>query len=229
MCSTASLAEVDRRYGARTLFDHLLDLHALEEPQNRSRFLAHSIVGTDLVASWDPLQLFLSGKALKAARHRQKVLRRDNRRQLEEAIAEYGAGFRRQRHPWNAWERAVACGLEDEYDFFRASSTAVHGGPTAMEGSVWFEDGEPILRFGPSVMACPASLAAGLHLMRLFLAETEAQLGTRTDHLALAIEAMGQALVDFCRYTNGVEQFLFEEDGLERPTRSPQVLLLDDE
>lgn len=164
---------------ARTAFEHLLNLIALREPSHLTRFMCHSLVGTQLAAAWNPIEPFLSGKVLKASRHRQKKLLRDSGKELDEAIAEYGAVFHRQWHPETVRDRAVAAGLEREYDFFRAASAAVHGAASAMEDAVWIVDGDPIIRVGPSVVLCPSALAAGVLFMKQFYCELRAELARR--------------------------------------------------
>ena len=209
---------------ARTVFEHLLNLVALREPSHRTRFMRHTLVGTQLAVAWNPIELHLSGKALKASRHRQMKLRRDSRKELEEAIAEYGAGFRRQWHPETARDRAVAAGLEREYEFFRAASAAVHGAASAMEDAFWVNDGDPVIRVGPSVVLCPAALAAGLQFMKQFFRELRAELGVDTTAVLDALERVSESIVDFCAYTNSVEEYLFAADGLDRPPVGPARL-----
>ena len=209
---------------ARTVFEHLLNLISLREPSHRTRFMCHSLVGTQLVAAWNPIEPFLSGKALKASRHRQKKLLRDSRKELEEAIAEYGTGFYRQWHPETVRDRAVAAQLEREYDFFRAASAAVHGAASAMEDAFWVVDGDPVLRVGPSVVLCPAALAAGLLFMKQFYCELRAALGLDTTAILGALERVGESIGEFCAYTNGAEEYLFAADGLERPPIWPTRL-----
>jgi Family of unknown function (DUF5677) len=207
---------------ARTLFEHLLNLYAFEDREYRDRFMCHSIVGNELVSRWSPVELFVNGKELKAIRHRAKKLRRDNRRELKEAIAEYGTGFYRHWHPSNARDRALTHDLEREYEFFRASSSAVHGAATAMDGSFWVIEGEPLVRVGPSVVACPSSLAAGVHLASRFVGELKRSIATPVDEIHAALDAIGESVPDFCRYTNGLEEHLFATDGLERPSLRPE-------
>lgn len=209
---------------ARTVFEHLLNLIALREPSLRTRFMCHSLVGTELVAAWNPIEPFLSGKRLKASRHRQKKLLRDSRKEREEAIAEYGNGFRRQWHPETVRDRAVAAQLEREYEFFRAASAAVHGAASAMEDAYWIVDGDPVIRVGPSVVMCPSALAAGLLFMKKFFSELHAELELDTTAVLDALERVSESIGDFCTHTNAVEEYLFAADGLKRPPVGPMRL-----
>ena len=209
---------------ARTVFEHLLNLISLREPSHRTRFMCHSVVGTQLAAAWNPIEPFLSGKVLKASRHRRKKLLRDSRKELEEVMAEYGTGFRRQWHPETVRDRAVAAQLEREYDFFRAASAAVHGAASAMEDAFWVVDGDPVLRVGPSVVLCPAALAAGVLFMEQFFRELRAELGLDTTAVSDALARVGESIGEFCAYTNGVEEYLFAADGLTRPPIAPTRL-----
>ena len=209
---------------ARTVFEHLLNLIALREPSHRTRFMRHSLVGTQLAAAWNPIELFLSGKPLKVSRHRQKKLLRDSRKELEKAIAKYGNGFRRQWHPETVRDRAVAAQFEREYEFFRAASAAVHGAASAMEDAFWVVDGDPVLRVGPSVVMCPSALAAGLLFIKQFFVELRSELGVDTTAILGALERLGESIGEFCAYTNGVEEYLFAADGLKRPPIGPTRL-----
>ncbi len=102
---------------ARTLFEHHLNLLALEDDDTRDRFMCHHLVGTFMAASWNPVEPFLKGADRKAVRHRQHKLRRDVRAELDEAIATYGNGFLRQWHPASLRDRAMAADLEAENGF----------------------------------------------------------------------------------------------------------------
>lgn len=206
---------------ARALFEHLLNIHALETDDDGDRFMCHSIVGTRSIAAWNPIEPFVHGKDRKALKHRQMKMLRDVQPELDEAIAEYGSSFVRQWHPGSLADRARCAGLETEYNFFRASSAAVHGAASAMEGSFWVDGEEPTVRVGPSVIACPASLAAGIRFFSEFTAILETRVDLGKHSLTGRVNAIGDELIDFCRYTNGLEEHLFSEDRLPRPSRRP--------
>jgi hypothetical protein len=207
---------------ARSLFEHHLNLLAVNDDNMRARFFCHTLVGTALSARWSPIESFLTGKALKGARHRRRSLQRDNRPGLNEAIAEYGSAFVRQWHPLSLRTRAERAGLLNEYDFFRAASSEVHGSASASEGSIWWENGEPTLRIGPSVVACPYALAAGLRFITLLVEHLEGEIQGRSGTLRSSLDAIGLQVEDFCKYTNGLEIHLFAVNGAERPSTRPQ-------
>ncbi len=211
---------------ARTLFEHHLNLLALDDDETRDRFMCHHLVGTVMAASWNPVEAFLTGNDRKAVRHRQHKLRRDVRAELDEAIATYGNGFLRQWHPVSVRDRAIDAGLTAEYEFFRASSAAVHGSASSLEGSFWIVEGEPVVRVGPAVIACPASLAAGLRFFRLLIERLETDTKLVEPSLRDTLSGIGRQVEEFCRYTNGLEAFLFQQDDMARPTTAPQQLVL---
>ena len=95
-----------------------------------------------------------------------------------------------------------------------------------MEGSVWVVDGEPLLRVGPSVVACPSSLAAGVLFFSKFVDALESQVDLKPLSLSESVQRIGQQVVHFAQYANDLEHHLFVIDGLERPS-GPQRLDLD--
>lgn len=211
---------------SRVQFEHLLNLTAMKEPAMLNRFMSHSGIGTPAVARWNPLEHFLKGKQLKAARHRKRVLLRDSRKQMEEVLSEYGHGFSLQWHPKSIRQRAIDAGLEEEYEFYRASSAAVHGSASTMDGSVWFSEGRPISRVGPVVITCPSAMAGGLWFYTKLNRTLEGLVDLRAASLLPTLQRLGAMLPEFCSYTNALEEGIFRLDGMERPTTDAQLLLL---
>ena len=70
----------------------------------------------------------------------------------------------------------------------------------------------------------PPSLAAGLRFHKRFLVLLADRVDLDTSSLVSAVDLLGEEVASFCGYSNWLENWLFELDGLERPPVSSAKL-----
>ncbi len=118
---------------SRAMFEHLVNLLDVESsPDAARRYIRHGSVAAQTEARAAYGVDRLAGSELKAARHALKKLARDSDEDYAAALSEYGSTFRSSWAGASLYDRAVATGLGEEYDFYRLASavcTALQVGP----------------------------------------------------------------------------------------------------
>ena len=136
---------------SRAMFEHLVNLLDVESsPDAARRYIRHGSVAAQTEARAAYGVDRLAGSELKAARHALKKLARDSDEDYAAALSEYGSTFRSSWAGASLYDRAVATGLGEEYDFYRLAGAVLHGSAGGAKGTTSARYERPVHRTGPA-------------------------------------------------------------------------------
>jgi hypothetical protein len=155
---------------ARALFEHMINyLDVSTDPEAQQRYEAHHAVAAQVEADAAIGLNRLIGDEAKATRHALRKLRRESKRQYDEAIASYGNAFKARWARTDLRDRANRHGLGKEYDFYRLASMVLHGSAGGARGTLSAAYFAPVHRTGPALQLCPPAYLKGLSYFRTFI------------------------------------------------------------
>ena len=148
---------------ARALYEHCVNAHEIAvSADSRRRYLDHQHVVGQIRARMMREADFLQGNDRRAFQHEIRKLERLSEREATAAVDRYGPGFCRSWSATNLHDMANQHGLHNGYDFYRVTSSTLHGSAGGSVGTTRLgNDGQRIHRTGPALSLCPAAFLYG--------------------------------------------------------------------
>lgn len=149
---------------ARSLFELALTMtEVATNPVLAERYMDHLSVTRALYGGLQAELHLLRGSERKSLQFQKMKARRDTSADVENAKSRWGPGFVRQWHEGNNRDRANALAFpEEDYAFYRFSSSLLHGSAGGTLGTILEVDGETVHRVGPALALVPVALCYGL-------------------------------------------------------------------
>jgi hypothetical protein len=203
---------------SRALFEHLINYRDVtDDPESQQRYERHHAVAAQVEADAEIGLNRLTGDVAKSVRHMLRKLRRDSKKDYDEAIASYGSTFRARWAKTDLRERAKRLGLDQEYEFYRLASMVLHGSAGGAKGTLSSAYPAPVHRTGAALQLCPPAYVKGLTYFRLLIEHA----GTVTPEVATQplIDALSDALALWSDY----RRVLLEIDAHTWPENAPAM------
>lgn len=178
--------------GARSLFELMVTAKdVMTDVEHERRYVAHAPVveqlEAELAVQHDELPLWA-----RWAERRRRKMGRASKASYEQALSAYGKSFKRGWAPSDLASRATKHGLEREYNFYRLSSSVLHGSSGGVLGIRKLIEGRTVHRTGPALYLCPLAF---LQALRYFDMTVETYEQTQTKNAITAEIRKSVALV----------------------------------
>lgn len=178
---------------ARSLYEVLITLHdIIDSPEAAERYSRHRFVVLQQLATLDLGENLLPKKHRSAALHAKKKLLKKYEQDFDQALRDYGPGFKRGWATSDLYSRGSRFGLSGEYEFYRLASGILHVSSGGGIGLVSEISGQIIHRQGPALELCPLAFLYGVWFFRAFVARLGSDLGgprheELEEHLAMCL------------------------------------------
>ena len=197
--------------GLRSIFESLITILDITGPDSDAidRYEDHCGVARYQAATMRAGLTGLTGNDLRSERHRRRKEQRLHRQAHDEALAKWGAQFKRSWASKSLRDRAVQHGYGDDYDLYRVASLPIHVSSGGMSGIERQYGDTSVFRFGHDLVDCPMAFNEGLRYFRLFVEALAVHTGFTAERVLQALSALESLRAEYRKVVRRIDESLW--------------------